>query len=304
MLAAGSSGDCPRRAQRSPPRTLGRLVGRGLFDVGHQVATVLARVVGEASRRTRRASKRSSCRRATGSNDVSSRAAVQRSMKSSRQNAASERAAAQPGSRARSPFARRRSRRPTRLGRRRCTAAVCVPRRVGRAACRPRASGVSPSPPTRRSMMAAQEHRGPEDPAGLAPVRRDELGDVAAAEPVLPLEVRPKAEVENALVDDRIHHRLLRARPDRRRTDSRPRASHREGARRRCRVASGSGAAPVLMVARRARIASLIARDRSADRTSSADFDDLEAGLLRGGGGRSSRGRADRADRAGRVRRR
>src|SRR4051794_10505798 len=59
-----------------------------------------------------------------------------------------------------------------------------------------------------------EEHRGPEDASCFAPVRRDELGDVAAAERLLPLEIGAKAEVENALVDDRIHDRLLGARPD------------------------------------------------------------------------------------------
>ena len=64
-------------------------------------------------------------------------------------------------------------------------------------------------------MTAREEHRRAEDAAGLAPVGRDELGDVARAETLLSLEVGAEAEVEDAFVDDRVHRRLLGSGTDR-----------------------------------------------------------------------------------------
>ena len=47
------------------------------------------------------------------------------------------------------------------------------------------------------------------DDPNLARAYLDEFGDVPSAEPLLPFEIGPEPDVEHALVDDRVHRRLL-----------------------------------------------------------------------------------------------
>jgi len=70
-----------------------------------------------------------------------------------------------------------------------------------------------------------QQHRRSEDATSLASVGRDEFGNMARAESLCALEIRPEPDVEDALVDDRIHGRLLGPRPND--TQRTPAGAHR-----------------------------------------------------------------------------
>ena len=195
----------------------GRLVGRRPLLVGHELQAVVARVMGvavepptevlepldlSAGDRLEPAARAAPWPRAAGSRrgrtrcppSAAAQAGVARAVREPR------RVPSRPRSR---PASRRR------------TAAASGRATAGRGGdCR-----ATRSPPRRRSIRRSMTALRSIDEPRMPPVSRRSVGTSSAtwraAEPLLALEVGAEPDVEDALVDDRVHRRLLRAGTDR-----------------------------------------------------------------------------------------